>query len=71
MKGRYQRRTLAASRHVARAEITHGGDAGLFGNHRRVADLVSEAGLRPWTMADGLAVAADGPNVFWLQPAFV
>src|SRR5450759_2987669 len=58
VKGRDQRRALAASGDVAAAEIRDHADAGELGKQRRVADLQGVAGVGAVT--NGLAVTAAG-----------
>jgi hypothetical protein len=68
MECRHHRRALTAGGHVARAEIRHRGDAGAFGDHGRIADLEREGMRRARTVAQRLAVAADGADVLFRQP---
>ncbi len=65
MEGGYQRRPLTTEGHVHGAKIGDNVDAGLGGQQGGVADLQGKAKLG--AMADGLAVAADGANIFGLK----
>ena len=68
MEGGHQRRPLTAEGHVHGAKIGHHIDAGQRRQQGRVADLQGKAELG--TVADGLAVAAEGANIFGSQPRF-
>ncbi|MNE51417.1 hypothetical protein D3C80_1460440 [compost metagenome] len=65
MKSRNQRRALPASGDIAAAKVAHDGDAGQLRQHGWIADLHRETAR--WLMANGLAVAANRTNVFWLD----
>ena len=73
VKGRHQRRALAAGGHVAAAKVAHDGDPGQLGQQRavvqlqRVASAVETAGL----VAHGLAVGADGGDGFGVEPVLL
>ena len=62
VKGRNERRALAAEGEVFATEIGDDGDAGVGGDHVGIADLEGERGREARTVADGLAVATDGAD---------
>ncbi len=62
MEGRHKRRALAASGHIATAEVADDGDAGQLCQQRWIADLNGETALG--FMTHRLAVAADGAYGF-------
>jgi len=62
VKSRHQRRTLTAGSHITRTEVADHGDAGQLGEQGMVADLQRVPEFR--AVADGLAVVADGGDVF-------
>src|SRR5688572_13534547 len=63
MERRYERGALATGGHVTSAEVGDSGDACVFSDRGRVADLKSKGKLSGWAMSDGLAVAADGADI--------
>lgn len=67
MEGGHQWRPLTAEGHVHGAKVGHHIDAGQRRQQGRVADLQGKAELG--AVADGLAVAAEGTNIFGVSPA--
>lgn len=63
MKGRHQRRALAAQGDILASEISDHGDAGFGRNDVRVADLQGKRRGRTRPVTDGLTVTADCPNL--------
>jgi hypothetical protein len=62
---------LAAGSHVAASEIGHGGYSCLFGNTIGIADLHGERGCCFRSVADGLAMTADGSDLLWGMIGFL
>jgi len=60
--------TLSASRHIARAKIGNGGDAGAFGDHRWLAQLECGRIVAGGNMPQGLTMTADEINLRRFQP---
>jgi hypothetical protein len=60
MENRQERRALPTGGDVAATKIGHHGDAGHFSQGVRIADLPGEWSRQIRTMAQRLAVAADG-----------
>src|SRR5690606_28728303 len=65
MERRCERGTLATGGNVGTAEIRDRGDAGAFGDYRRIAELQGEGQRSVGTVANGLAVRADRANLGW------
>ena len=67
MESGHQRRAVAPCRHVATAEIGHGGDAAALGDDIAIAHLPGERRFAFGAMANGLPMRANRVHLAWCQ----
>lgn len=70
MESRRQWGALTTGGHVAPTEVRHGGDTCALSQGAGVTDLECKWVLKLWTMAQGLAMAANGLDIVCADTTF-